>query len=90
MSRRITVVFLVALATLMVSPAAAQAGATVFPGGCCYYQDQVVRTVIPPAASPQEGRDNFYGVTNGVEGQKGIVGVAPGDAQYHGGQWKFL
>ena len=59
----------------------------VFPGGCCYYQGTVVRTVVPPSASPQEGRDNFYMVTNGVSGQKGVVAVAPGDIDYHGGHW---
>ena len=62
----------------------------VFPGGCCYYQDQMVRTVVPPASSPKEGRDNFYGFPSGAAaGQKGVVGVAPGDIDYHGGQWKF-
>ena len=57
----------------------------VFPDGCCYYEGTVVRTVVPPAANPQEGRDNFYGVPN----QKGVVAVAPGDTDYHGGKWKF-
>src|SRR5437867_6613167 len=33
----------------------------VFPAGCCYYNGQMVRTVVPPAAAPQEGTDNFYG-----------------------------
>src|SRR5437773_9160563 len=33
----------------------------VFPAGCCYYNGQMVRTVVPPAATPQEGTDNFYG-----------------------------
>ncbi len=61
----------------------------VFPEGCCYYNNTIVRTVVPPAQTPQEGRDNFYGVTNGLAAQKGVVGVAPGDANYHGGHWKF-
>ncbi len=62
----------------------------VFPGGCCYYEDRIVRTVVPPASSPKEGRDNFYGFPSGAAaGQKGVVGVAPGDTDYHGGQWKF-
>ncbi|HEX9579510.1 MAG TPA: hypothetical protein VF970_00255 [Gemmatimonadales bacterium] len=62
----------------------------VFPSGCCFYQNTMVRTVVPPAAAPQEGRDNFYGFPSGAaEGQKGVVGVAPGDTDYHGGQWKF-
>ncbi|MGH9312688.1 MAG: hypothetical protein ACRD1S_05770, partial [Vicinamibacterales bacterium] len=61
----------------------------VFPEGCCYYNGTGVRTVVPPAANPQTGRDNFYAITNGVTGQKGVVGVAPGDTDYHGGHWKF-
>ncbi len=59
----------------------------VFPDICCYYNGGVVRTVVPPAAFPNEGRDNFYVVV----GQTifGVVGVAPGAIGYHGGQWKF-
>jgi hypothetical protein len=78
-----------ALLGLMSVPALAgpdgQPAAAVFPDGCCYYEDQVVRTVVPPAAHPGEGRDNFYG----VPGQRGVVGVAPGDVDYHGGDWAF-
>jgi hypothetical protein len=69
-----------------VAPAAAAPPPFVFPDGCCYFNDTLVRTVIPPASSPQEGTDNFYG----VPGQKGIVGVAPGAPDYHGGHWKFF
>ena len=72
------------------SPADAARPPFVFPGGCCYYQGSIVRTVVPPASFPQEGRDNFYGFTNGVSGQKGVVAVAPGAADYHGGHWKFF
>lgn len=61
----------------------------VFPDGCCYYEGTVVRTVVPPAANPRTGRDNFYGIVNGVPGQKGVVAVAPGDREYHGGHWRF-
>ena len=64
--------------------------AVVFPGGCCFYEGQLVRTVVPPAASPKEGRDNFYGFpASAAIGQKGVVAVAPGDTDYHGGQWAF-
>ncbi len=63
----------------------------VFPAGCCFYNDTTVRTVVPPAAFPQEGRDNFYGFPDGTAaGQKGVVAVAPGAAGYHGGDWKFF
>jgi hypothetical protein len=66
-------------------PAAAQK-----PGfGTLYYNDEIVRTVVPPAAMPKPGRDNFYVVMNGVEGQLGIAAVAPGDKDYHGGKWAF-
>ncbi len=62
----------------------------VFPSGCCFYEGAVVRTVVPPAAAPKEGRDNFYGISGGAAGQKGVVAVAPGDTDYHGGKWKFF
>jgi hypothetical protein len=62
----------------------------VFPPICCYYEDEIVRTVTPPARSPQTGTDNFYGFPSGAaEGQLGVVGVAPGDTDYHGGHWAF-
>ncbi|MGH8527482.1 MAG: DUF7482 domain-containing protein [Gammaproteobacteria bacterium] len=70
--------------------AAAESRAAVFPSTCCYYQGQVVRTVVPPASAPQQGRDNFYGFPSGAAtGQLGVVAVAPGDTNYHGGQWAF-
>ena len=62
----------------------------VFPAGCCYFNGTVVRTVVPPANTPKAGRDNFYAITNGVAGQKGVVGVIPGEPGYHGGHWKFF
>jgi hypothetical protein len=43
-----------------------------------------VRTILPPAASPQEGTDPFYM----VPGTGGVAAVGPGDAGYHGGQWQ--
>jgi hypothetical protein len=62
----------------------------VFPAGCCYYNGQIVRTVVPPAATPQEGIDNFYAFPGtAAAGQKGVVGVLPGAPGYHGGHWKF-
>ena len=75
-----------ALASLI--PVYAATPGFVFPGGCCYYNGTVVRTVVPPAAFPNQGLDNFYAVMNGAAGQKGVVGVAPGAADYHGGHWK--
>src|SRR5213596_4342086 len=55
-----------------------------------YYNGTIVRTVVPPAAFPNEGQDNFYKVTNGATGQFGIAAVAPGSSDYHGGHWKVL
>jgi hypothetical protein len=64
--------------------------AFVFPGGCCFYEGRMVRTVVPPASTPQAGRDNFYAFPNGgAAGQKGVVAVVPGDRDYHGGHWAF-
>ena len=96
--RRILVLALAGVAlsiTLFLGGALKQAQADtppfVFPGGCCFYNGTTVRTVVPPAASPQEGRDNFYGFPAGAAtGQKGVVAVAPGAADYHGGDWKFF
>lgn len=78
------------LAITSLTPAFASR-ANVFPGGCCYYDDTIVRTVVPPSTFPNEGRDNFYGFPDGAAaGQKGVVAVAPGDKDYHGGHWKFF
>jgi len=78
-----------ALAIALVLPVTQAFAAT--PGfGSLYYNGTIVRTVVPPAAFPNEGRDNFYKVTNGATGQLGIVAVAPGSSDYHGGHWKVL
>lgn len=45
-----------------------------------------VRTILPPAATPQEGRDPFYM----VPGTGGVAAVGPGSAGYHGGQWQVF
>ncbi len=58
--------------------------------GNLYYNGTIVHTVIPPAAFPNTGVDNFYKVTNGVTGQLGIASVAPGADGYHGGHWKVF
>jgi len=78
-----------ALAIALVLPVTQAFAAT--PGfGSLYYNGTIVRTVVPPAAFPNEGRDNFYKVTNGATGQLGIVAVAPGSSDYHGGHWKVF
>src|SRR5260370_21898064 len=58
--------------------------------GNLYYNGVIVGTVVPPAAFPNPGVDNFYKVTNGVTGQLGIASVAPGADGYHGGHWKVF
>jgi hypothetical protein len=80
------------LLALFALPATAQADTPpfVFPDGCCYLDGAVVRTVVPPAAAPDAGRDDFYAVMGGVAEQKGVVAVGPGSAGYHGGDWKFF
>src|SRR5207247_4765697 len=78
-----------ALVIALVLPVTSAFAAT--PGfGNLYYNGTIVRTVVPPAAFPNEGRDNFYKVTNGATGQLGIVAVAPGSSYYHGGHWKVF
>lgn len=56
--------------------------------GELFYEGTVVGTVVPPAAAPKEGRDNFYAVP-AFPGQRAVIGVAPGDTDYHGGMWAF-
>ncbi len=70
---------------LVVTPALAKGpqGPPAF--GELYYEGAVVRTVVPPAEAPQEGRDNLYVVPD----QRAVIAVAPGDTGYHGGQWAF-
>jgi hypothetical protein len=58
--------------------------------GNLYYNGTIVHTVVPPAAFPNTGLDNFYKVTNGAAGQLGIASVAPGADGYHGGHWKVF
>ena len=55
--------------------------------GELYYEGGVVRTVVPPAAAPKQGRDAIYPIMGGVEGQLPVAAVAPGDRDYHGGKW---
>ncbi len=55
--------------------------------GTLFYNGGTIHTVIPPSAFPNSGRDPFFKVTNGANGQLGIAGVAPGTGDYHGGAW---
>jgi hypothetical protein len=76
---------LIAIAGLV---AALPAGATTGKGQL-FHNGSVVGTVVTPSPIPAgSGTDPFYKVTNGVDGQLGIAGVAPGDGPYHGGSWQ--
>lgn len=55
--------------------------------GMLYNDGEIMRTLVPPANFPNEGRDPIYEVSNGVSDQLGIASVAPGDDGYHGGAW---
>jgi len=87
--KTLTMAIFSALAIALVLPATSAFAAT--PGfGNLYYNGTIVRTVVSPAAFPNEGLDNFYKVTNGATGQLGIAAVAPGSSDYHGGHWKVF
>jgi hypothetical protein len=88
--RRMTGFFAVATlvgAAVMASslPASASTGK-----GSLFHDGDVVGTVVTPVPIPGSGTDPFYVVTNGVSGQLGIAGVAPGDGPYHGGAWEVF
>jgi hypothetical protein len=55
--------------------------------GTLFFEGGTVRTVVTPVAQPGSGTDAFFKVSNGVPGQLGIAGVAPGFPGYHGGHW---
>ncbi len=71
------------LTSLLVIASAAPTFAAKPPTGTLWLDGQQVRTIVPPAASPQEGRDAFYR----VPGTGGVAAVGPGDSGYHGGKW---
>jgi hypothetical protein len=85
----LTAALTLGIVALPTSSALADTPGFVFPDSCCYLDGVVVRTVVPPAATPDAGRDNFYAVMGGVSEQKGVVAVGPGSADYHGGDWRF-
>ncbi len=87
--KTLTMAIFSALAIALVLPVTSAFAAT--PGfSNLYYNGTIVRTVVPPAAFPNEGKDNFYKVTNGATVQLGIAAVAPGSSDYHGGHWKVF
>ena len=51
--------------------------------GQVYYEGELLRVILPPAAVPQQGKDDLYAIPN----QPNVSAVAPGNKNYHGGQW---
>jgi hypothetical protein len=72
-----------ALAGTLITAMAVPAFAAPPPKGTLWLDGQQVRTIVPPAAAPQEGRDSLYR----VPGTGGVAAVGPGDKGYHGGHW---
>ena len=75
-----------ALAALMAFSALALAEVNF---GYLYYDGDVVRTVVPPAAFPHEGTAPLYVIMDGADGQLPVAGAGPGDRDYRGGKWAF-
>ena len=75
---------------IMVLAVAAPAFAAPRQFGTLFYDGQVVRTHKVQAAVPHGGRDALYVFTDTMaDGQLPITAVAPGDQDYHGGEWAF-
>jgi hypothetical protein len=88
--KKFSIVSIFVVATFVLALPIGSVFATTPGFGNLYYNGSVVRTVVPPAAFPNTGIDNFYKVTNGAAGQLGIASVAPGADGYHGGHWKVF
>lgn len=82
---RVTAILLAAALTLAAASTTAAGGSPVH-FGQIYLDGALVRTLLPPAATPNEGTDNFYM----VPGVGGVAAVGPGVAGYHGGHWKVF
>ena len=83
MRLRMTLPVLAAAMVILAGPAHASTAGK----GFLVHNGAMVRTVVVPSSLPNGGVDPLYSVTNGVSGQLGIAGVAPGDGPYHGGAW---
>jgi hypothetical protein len=76
------------LTSLLVIASAAPTLAAKPPTGTLYLDGEVVRTIVPPAASPQAGRDNLYVFAGSTAtDQLPVAASGPGDRDYHGGKW---
>jgi len=88
--KKFSIVSLFVVATFVLALPIGSVFATTPGFGSLYFNGSVVRTVVPPAAFPNTGIDNFYEVHGGAVGQLGIASVAPGADGYHGGHWKVF
>jgi len=86
MRRMFAIATFVFAAAIGISPSASASTGK----GSLFHDGEVVGTVVTPVPIPGQGTDPFYKVTNGVAGQLGIAGVAPGDGPYHGGAWEVF
>ena len=73
--KKLSIVSLFVVATFVLALPIGSVFAATAGFGNLYYNGNVVRTVVPPAAFPNAGIDNFYNVTNGAAGQLGIASV---------------
>jgi len=85
--RKSVTVAAIAVSALMLASAQALASSS---KSMLFHDGTTIRTVVVPVLIPGQGTDPFYTVTNGVSGQLGIAGVAPGDGPYHGGAWEVF
>jgi hypothetical protein len=82
MARNVAAAALLVGVVALASPAFAKAGK-----GQLYLNGEIVGTTVNSAPLPNGGTDEFFVVTNGVDGQLGIAGIGPGEAGYTGGDW---
>jgi len=80
--RKLIAGVLLAAATLASTASPALADSPV-ERGMIWLDGVQVRTLLPPSAFPNEGRDAFYR----VPGTGGVAAVGPGAGDYHGGAW---
>jgi len=83
--RMLMATVLFAIVSLASAPSTASAASPV-EFGTIWLNGAQVRTLLPPSAVPQEGRDAFYR----VPGTGGVAAVGPGTGDYHGGAWKVF
>lgn len=58
------------------------------PHDCCFFEGEVLTTVVPPSPLPTGGRDTIYTFAGATaDGQLPVSAVAPGETSYHGGAW---